>query len=117
MQAKFNGQKVRTLRKMKKLSQAMLAEQGDTSERYIRDLERGQKRNPSASVVCSLWSSFCFPPAWGATVLSAWPRCWMPRRENAALRWCRMFPHRNLLSRGWPGGAQKNSLSRSTSKM
>ena len=50
MQAKFNGQKVRTLRKMKKLSQAMLAEQGDTSERYIRDLERGQ----SASVVCSL---------------------------------------------------------------
>lgn len=32
----------------------MLAEQGDTSERYIRDLERGQKRNPSASVVCSL---------------------------------------------------------------
>lgn len=54
MQAKFNGQKVRTLRKMKKLSQAMLAEQGDTSERYIRDLERGQKRNPSASVVCSL---------------------------------------------------------------
>lgn len=40
--------------KMKKLSQAMLAEQGDTSERYIRDLERGQKRNPSASVVCSL---------------------------------------------------------------
>lgn len=48
MQAKFNGQKVRTLRKMKKLSQAMLAEQGDTSERYIRDLERGQKRNPSA---------------------------------------------------------------------
>lgn len=39
------------------------------------------------------------------------------RRENAALRWCRMFPHRNLLSRGWPGGAQKNSLSRSTSKM
>ncbi len=54
MQAKFNGQKVRTLRKMKKLSQAMLAEQGDTSERYIRDLERGQKRTPSASVVCSL---------------------------------------------------------------
>lgn len=54
MQAKFNGQKVRTLRKMKKLSQAMLAEQGDTSERYIRDLERGQKRNPSASVVSSL---------------------------------------------------------------
>lgn len=54
MQAKFNGQKVRTLRKMKKLSQAMLAEQGDTSERYIRDLEWGQKRNPSASVVCSL---------------------------------------------------------------
>lgn len=54
MQAKFNGQKVRTLRKMKKLSQAMLAEQGDTSERYIRDLERGQKRNPSASVVRSL---------------------------------------------------------------
>lgn len=54
MQAKFNGQKVRTLRKMKKLSQAMLAEQGDTSERYIRDLERGQKRNPSAPAVCSL---------------------------------------------------------------
>ena len=32
----------------------MLAEQGDTSERYIRDLERGQKRNPSAPAVCSL---------------------------------------------------------------
>ena len=59
MQAKFNGQKVRTLRKMKKLSQAMLAEQGDTSERYIRDLERGQKRN--ASVVCSLAGRWALP--------------------------------------------------------
>lgn len=67
MQAKFNGQKVRTLRKMKKLSQAMLAEQGDTSERYIRDLERGQKRNPSASVVCSLSRALGlvpFPVSW-----------------------------------------------------
>lgn len=58
MQAKFNGQKVRTLRKMKKLSQAMLAEQGDTSERYIRDLERGQSATP--------------PPRWCAASAGRW---------------------------------------------
>lgn len=46
----FDSQKFLEERK-KKCTQAQLAERADTSIRYIHDLERGIKRNPSASMV------------------------------------------------------------------
>lgn len=52
MLAKFDSAKLRAARKQKKLSQMHLAELCDSSDRYIRDLERGAKENPSAALVC-----------------------------------------------------------------
>jgi transcriptional regulator with XRE-family HTH domain len=52
MLAKFDSEKLRAARKHKKLSQMHLAELCDSSDRYIRDLERGTKENPSAALVC-----------------------------------------------------------------
>ena len=52
MLAKFDSEKLRAARKQKKLSQMHLAELCDSSDRYIRDLERGAKENPSATLVC-----------------------------------------------------------------
>lgn len=54
MQIRFSGRKVRKLRKARNLSQEELAEMSNTSERYIRDLERGEKVNPSVTVACSI---------------------------------------------------------------
>lgn len=52
MLAKFDSEKLRAARKQKKLSQMHLAELCDSSDRYIRDLKRGAKENPSAALVC-----------------------------------------------------------------
>ena len=52
MLARFDSEKLRMARKQKKLSQMHLAELCDSSDRYIRDLERGIKENPSATLVC-----------------------------------------------------------------
>ena len=52
MLAKFNSSKLREVRRHKKISQMRLAELCDSSDRYIRDLERGAKENPSATLVC-----------------------------------------------------------------
>lgn len=54
MPAKFSAQKLRLVRKQKKISQMFLAELCDSSDRYIRDLELGRKANPSATIVCML---------------------------------------------------------------
>ena len=51
MPAKFSSQKLRAVRQEKKISQMFLAELCDSSDRYIRDLERGRKANPSATLV------------------------------------------------------------------
>ena len=47
----LNGSKLRELRRAKKETQAALAAAADTSDRYIRDLEKGIKKDPSASIV------------------------------------------------------------------
>lgn len=52
MLARFDSEKLRAARKRKNLSQMHLAELCDSSDRYIRDLERGTKENPSAALVC-----------------------------------------------------------------
>ena len=51
MIVKFNGKKLKSIRKQRKqrkLSQEKLAEKADLGDRYIRALESGEKRNPSA---------------------------------------------------------------------
>ena len=54
MQVYFNGRKFKAVRKHRKLSQICLAEQAETTERYLRDLEHGRKDNPSAAMVYRL---------------------------------------------------------------
>lgn len=51
MQAKLNAGKLKALRMERRLTQEMLAEQTDTTDRYIRALEQGCKDNPSASLL------------------------------------------------------------------
>lgn len=47
----LDGLKLQTLRKSMNKTQADLAVAADTTERYIRDLETGRKRDPSARIV------------------------------------------------------------------
>ena len=54
MQVSFNGEKFKAERKLCQLSQISLAEQAETTERYLRDLEHGRKDNPSAAMVYRL---------------------------------------------------------------
>ena len=51
MQAKLNAGKLKALRMERRLTQEMLAEQTDTTDRYIRALVQGCKDNPSASLL------------------------------------------------------------------
>ena len=52
MLAKFNAEKLRVARMERNITQEMLAERCDTTDRYIRDLESGRKDMPSAALVC-----------------------------------------------------------------
>ena len=54
MLAKFDAQKLRTARVNRQMTQEALAEQCNTTDRYIRDLETGRKNMPSAALVCRL---------------------------------------------------------------
>ena len=47
----LDGPKMQLLRKSMNKTQAQLAVAADTTERYIRDLETGRKRDPSARIV------------------------------------------------------------------
>ena len=51
MLAKFNADKLRTARVKRNMTQEMLAERCNTTDRYIRDLEVGRKDMPSATLV------------------------------------------------------------------
>ena len=51
MNLKFNSGRFKSERKRKSISQCTLAVMADTSERYVRDLEKGNKTNPSAELV------------------------------------------------------------------
>jgi len=46
-----DGFKIRELRKSIGKTQAQMAESADITDRYIRDLEAGRKRDPSARIV------------------------------------------------------------------
>lgn len=47
----INGAKLRELRIEQNKLQSEIAAAADTTERYIRDLEKGKKKMPSASIV------------------------------------------------------------------
>ena len=51
---KLNASKIQELRISRDMTQAHLAELGNTTERYIRDLESGKKCNPSAVLLCRI---------------------------------------------------------------
>ena len=54
MPAEFSGEKLRDARRRKNITQEVLAEKADLGDRYIRDLESGRMRNPSAVLVCQM---------------------------------------------------------------
>ena len=54
MNVSFDAEKLQSKRKHLNLTQAMLAEKADTSERYVRSLEASKKVNPSAVLVFRL---------------------------------------------------------------
>ena len=51
MAVQLNGKKLHQERKRKAYTLAELAERCGTSERYVGDLERGRKSNPSAAML------------------------------------------------------------------
>ena len=50
----LDGEKLRSLRKARKLTQESMAEFANTTDRYLRDLESDKKSNPSAGLLYSL---------------------------------------------------------------
>ena len=61
MQVVFRFDRLKKARLKKKMTQEVLAEQCNTSDRYIRDLEKGRKMHPSAAVVCQIASVLEIP--------------------------------------------------------
>ena len=59
--ASFNYERFRTVREKTQTSQSTLAEQAGTTDRYIRDLETGRKKNPSAVLLCQLCGELGVP--------------------------------------------------------
>lgn len=51
MSAEFNGKKLKSIRKAKRITQEALAEKAALGDRYIRELESGRKSNPSVVLV------------------------------------------------------------------
>ncbi len=51
MEVEFHYHRLRQLREEKHLTQEQLAELCDCSSRYLRELESGRKRNPSAALL------------------------------------------------------------------
>ena len=54
MQVYLDGKKFKAARKRRKLSQILLAERADTTERYLCELENGRIDNPSAAMLYRL---------------------------------------------------------------
>ena len=61
MQAKFDSAKLRKARLERGISQSVLAENADTTIRYIRDLESGAKDNPSAVLLYQMSAALGVP--------------------------------------------------------
>ena len=47
----FNGAKLKSVRESLNKTQVELADAADTTDRYVRSLESGEKKDPSASIV------------------------------------------------------------------
>lgn len=54
MLANFSGERLHKIRKDQNMPQAELANRAETTIRYVRALEKGKKRKPSAELVCKL---------------------------------------------------------------
>lgn len=54
MLARFDGAKLREIREQQGIPQAELAARAGTSIRYVRALEKGRKRKPSAELLYKL---------------------------------------------------------------
>ena len=54
MLANFSGERLHKIRKYQNMPQAELANRAETTIRYVRALEKGKKRKPSAELVCKL---------------------------------------------------------------
>jgi len=61
MQVIFRSDRLKLARLKKRLTQEDLAAQCNTSDRYVRDLECGRKKNPSAEMLCLLAASLDVP--------------------------------------------------------
>ena len=57
MQVIFQYERLKAARQKKNMTQEELAERCGSSDRYIRDLEKGRKVNPSADLVCQIASA------------------------------------------------------------
>lgn len=51
MSVEFDGKKLKAIREAKHITQEALAQLADMGDRYIRELESGRKRNPSAALL------------------------------------------------------------------
>ena len=51
MSGKFNGKNLKAIREAKHITQEALAELADLTDRYLRELERGSRDNPSAALL------------------------------------------------------------------
>ena len=54
---KLDSQKLKQTRIDRNLTVEFVAEQGNTTERYLRDLESGRKFNPSAAILFGIAQS------------------------------------------------------------
>lgn len=61
MLARFDYKKFLSTRKGKKLTQATVATAANTSIRYVRDMEKGKKSNPSAAMLYGLSAALDVP--------------------------------------------------------
>lgn len=57
MPVKFSGERLHDERKAKDRTQIWLSDNAGLSIRYLRDLEKGKKKNPSAQLLCRISSA------------------------------------------------------------
>jgi len=61
MLVRLDSQKLKQTRIDRNLTLEFVAEQGNTTERYLRDLESGRKFNPSAAILFGIAQSLSVP--------------------------------------------------------
>lgn len=58
---RLDSQKLKQARIDRNLTLEIVAERGNTTERYLRDLESGRKNNPSAAILFKIAQSLSVP--------------------------------------------------------